>query len=154
MSGSVPAVSKAALERFLVRAQRAVGLEGAVEVLLTGDVAVRRLNREFRGKNKATDVLSFPAGEVPGLPEGERHAGDLAISVETAERQAAEHGHTLGVEIRVLLLHGLLHLAGMDHETDGGEMAAREAELRRGLRLPAGLIARAGAADSARGPRR
>ena len=110
---------------------------------------LRRLNREFRGKNKATDVLSFPAAEdVAG-----EHAGDLAISLATAARQAAEHGHTLRDEVRVLLLHGLLHLHGMDHEADGGEMAAREAALRRSLRLPFGLIARA-AREGGAGPRR
>lgn len=131
-------LSRAALSRFAGRAQRSVGLDGVVDFLLTGDAAIRRINRDFRGKDKATDVLSFPAAEeVRG-----RHAGDLAISLDTAKRQAREHGHTLDLEVRVLLLHGLLHLAGMDHEVDGGEMAAREAELREELGLPAGLIAR------------
>ncbi len=116
-----------------------VRLQGEVTVLLTSDVAIRRLNRQFRGKNKATDVLSFPALEmVRGV------AGDLAISVETARRQAREQGHALGVEIKVLMLHGLLHLAGYDHETDSGEMARRERLLRGRLGLPQGLIERAG----------
>jgi probable rRNA maturation factor len=84
-------------------------------------------------------VLSFPVTEEMAAI----HGGDLAISLETAARQAVEHGHTLATEVRVLMLHGLLHLAGMDHETDGGEMAAREAQLRRAMRLPLGLIARA-----------
>lgn len=132
-------LSRAGLQRFLQAAQVEVGLAGEVEVLLAGDTVLKRLNRQFRGKNKATDVLSFP-----GAPDlAAVHAGDLAISLETAARQAAEHGHTLRDEVRVLLLHGLLHLDGMDHEVDGGEMAAREAGLRRRLRLPAGLIARA-----------
>jgi probable rRNA maturation factor len=97
------------------------------------------LNREFRGKDKATDVLSFPASpELAGV-----HAGDLAVSVETAARQARDQGHSLRDEVRVLLLHGLLHLAGMDHEADAGEMAAREDALRARLRLRRGLIARA-----------
>ena len=131
-------VSRAALTRFVRSAQRLVGLEGGVDVLLAPDATLRRLNRDFRGKNKATDVLSFPApAELRGT-----HAGDLAISVETAARQGREHGHTLALELRVLLLHGLLHLAGMDHEVDRGEMRAREAELRERLRLPAGLIDR------------
>jgi probable rRNA maturation factor len=83
-------------------------------------------------------LLSFPAAEdLRGT-----HAGDLAVSLETAARQAGEHGHTLADEVRVLLLHGLLHLAGMDHETDQGEMAAREDALRAKLRLKRGLIAR------------
>lgn len=132
-------LSRAGLSRFLRTAQAAVGLRGEVEVLLAGDRTLRRLNREFRGKNKATDVLSFPAPEE--LQES--YAGDLAISLETAQKQADEHGHSLRDEVRVLLLHGLLHLSGMDHETDEGEMAAREGELRRKLRLPSGLIARA-----------
>lgn len=141
-------LSKSGLARFLGEAQRAVGLEGAVDVLLADDKMLRRLNREFRGKDKATDVLSFPAaaemaGEFAGgCHAGGCHAGDLAISVDTAARQAREHGHSLRDEVRVLLLHGLLHLSGMDHETDRGEMAAREAELRERLRLKSGLIAR------------
>jgi probable rRNA maturation factor len=131
-------LSRAGLTRFLRVAQDAVGLRGEVDVLLADDRRLRRLNREFRGKDKATDVLSFPAvDEVAG-----HHAGDLAISLETATRQAQEHGHSLRDEVRVLLLHGLLHLSGMDHETDRGEMAAREMELRTRLRLKRGLIAR------------
>ena len=140
-------LSRPGLTRFLRAAQAAVGLVGEVEVLLAGDRTLKRLNREYRGKNRATDVLSFP-----GLPEfAKQHAGDLAISLETAARQAAEHGHSLRDEVRVLLLHGLLHLHGMDHEADGGEMAAREAMLRRRLRLPSGLIARAGSKARLRG---
>jgi probable rRNA maturation factor len=122
-----------------------VGLAGEVHVLLADDATLRRLNRTFRGKNKATDVLSFPAGDVAdGNAAG--IAGDLAISLETAERQAEVYGHSLRDEVRVLLLHGVLHLAGFDHEVDSGEMAARESELRRKLRLGTSLIARATAA--------
>ncbi len=113
-------------------------MRGEVSVLLAGDRTLRRLNREFRGKDKATDVLSFPAAKEMA----NEFAGDLAISLDTARRQAAAHGHTLRDEVRVLLLHGLLHLDGMDHETDHGEMAAKEAELRTRLRLPNSLIAR------------
>ena len=139
-------ISSAGLTRFLRVAQAAAGLDGEVEVLLSDDRVLRRLNREFRGKNKATDVLSFPA--PPDFAGG--HAGDLAISLETARRQAVAHGHTLRDELRILLLHGLLHLVGMDHEIDEGEMADREAALRRKLRLPAGLVARTGAVHSPR----
>jgi probable rRNA maturation factor len=129
---------KSGLTRFLSRARLAVGLSGEVEVLLADDLTLRWLNKEFRGKNKATDVLSFPTpAEIANV-----HAGDLAISLETAARQAAIYGHTLRDEVRILLLHGLLHLAGEDHETDDGEMAVREAELRRELRLPVSLIER------------
>ena len=131
-------ISAAGLSRFLTRARQAVELAGSVDVLLTSDAAVKRLNRAFRGKNKATDVLSFPA---PTELAGEV-AGDLAVSLDTAARQALEHGHSLAEEVRVLLLHGLLHLAGEDHEVDEGEMAAREQALRRALKLPVGLIER------------
>jgi probable rRNA maturation factor len=131
-------LNKSALSRFLNRARKAVDLPGEVEVLLTSDAELKRLNKAFRGKNKATDVLSFPTP-----PEiAEEHAGDLAISLETAARQAAQYGHTLSDELKILLLHGLLHLAGEDHETDSGEMAEREAALRTELRLPLSLIQR------------
>jgi probable rRNA maturation factor len=136
---------KAALTRFLNRAQKLVGLEGEVQVLLADDATLKRLNRTFRGKNKATDVLSFPAGPTTvffGEPDGPMLAGDLAISLETAARQAAEFGHSLRDEVKVLLLHGVMHLAGFDHEVDAGEMAVREAQLRKKLRLATSLIAR------------
>ncbi len=127
------------LSRFLATAQKAVRLKGQVTVLLTTDAAIRGLNRRFRGKNKATDVLSFPA---EGLG-AEGIAGDVAISVTTALRQAAGQGHSLSTEIKVLILHGLLHLAGYDHEADDGKMARRERLLRGRLGLPQGLIERA-----------
>jgi probable rRNA maturation factor len=133
-----PDLSNSGLARFLNRARRAVGLDGEVEVLLADDSTLRSLNKSFRGKNKPTDVLSFPTPtEI-----AHAHAGDLAISLETAARQAAAYGHTLRDEVRILLLHGLLHLAGEDHEADDGEMAAREAALRCELRLPTALIER------------
>ncbi len=131
-------LSRAGMGRFLRVAQAAVGLRGEVSVLLTDDRALRRLNREWRGKDKVTDVLSFPAPREMAKV----FAGDLAVSLETARRQGVEHGNDLRDEVRVLLLHGLLHLAGMDHEADGGEMAEREAELRKRLRMRSGLIAR------------
>jgi len=124
-------------------------LRGQVTVLLTTDEGVRRLNRRFRGKNKPTDVLSFPAGPLPGARPVEQAAGDLAISVATARRQAVEQGHSLATEIKVLMLHGLLHLAGYDHETDAGKMARRERVLRDRLGLPLGLIERVSAATPA-----
>jgi probable rRNA maturation factor len=131
-------VSRAALGRFLLEAQAAVGVRGEVAVLLASDATLRKLNRNFRGKDRATDVLSFP----PSSMGGAQHGGDVAISLDTARRQADEHGHELDEELRILLLHGLLHLAGMDHETDDGEMAEREMKLRRKLKLPSSLIAR------------
>src|ERR1039458_1461945 len=127
------------LARFLTQAQFAVRLRGQVTVLLTTDAAIRKLNRQFRGKDKATDVLSFPAEGIGA----EEIAGDLAISVPTALRQAVEQGHSLSAEIKVLILHGLLHLAGHDHESDTGKMARRERQLRSRLGLPQGLIERA-----------
>ena len=131
-------LSKPGLTRFLTRARAAVGLPGQVDVLLTDDAALKRLNRAYLGKNKATDVLSFPTpAEIAQV-----HAGDLAISLDTAASQAAVFGHSLDIEVRVLLLHGLLHLSGLDHETDTGEMATREAELRTRLKLPISLIDR------------
>jgi probable rRNA maturation factor len=129
------------LSRFLTEAQTALRLRGQVSILLTSDQMLRSLNRRFRGKNKTTDVLSFPAD--PSAPGSEEIAGDLAISVPTARRQAAGQRHSLTTEIKVLILHGLLHLAGYDHEADTGQMARRERLLRGKLRLPLGLIERA-----------
>ena len=149
-------LTKPALARFLKKARAAAGLDGEVHVLLTDDAALKRLNRNFRGKNKATDVLSFPAAanEFFSDPDEPELAGDLAISLETAARQAARFGHTLRDEVNVLLLHGVLHLAGFDHEIDSGEMAAREAELRQQLKLPTSLIARVTAKSGAKAARK
>ena len=123
------------MERFAGRARRAAGLRGEVNVLVTGDAEVRRLNRQFRHKDKPTDVLSFP-----GIDE--KFAGDIAISAATASRNARRLGHSTSDELKVLLLHGLLHLAGYDHEHDQGEMARKEERLRRDLGLPLALIER------------
>jgi probable rRNA maturation factor len=131
-------LSTPALTRFVNRVRAIIGLRGQVDVLLANDPALRHLNKTFRNKNKPTDVLSFPAPSAFAA----KHAGDLAISLETAARQATAHGHPLPDEIKILILHGLLHLSGEDHETDNGEMAAREATLRRELRLPTTLIER------------
>lgn len=128
------------LTRFLREALAAVGLRGNVSVLLTGDEQMRQLNRQYRHKDKTTDVLSFPADPESAAMSG--HAGDLVISLETARREAASRRHALEIEVRVLLLHGLLHLAGYDHESDDGAMQRRELQLRRKLGLPAGLIER------------
>jgi probable rRNA maturation factor len=126
-----------------------VHLKGQVTVLLTSDAALRKLNRQFRGKNKATDVLSFPAAGLGA----EQIAGDLAVSVTTALHQAIGQGHTLSTEVKVLILHGLLHLAGYDHEADTGRMARRECQLRAKLGLPQGLIERAAAPKAQAGKR-
>ncbi|MGB8029644.1 MAG: rRNA maturation RNase YbeY [Terracidiphilus sp.] len=137
--------SERTLGRHLREAQGAVGLAGQVTVLLTTDRTIRALNRRFRDKDEATDVLSFPANPLQNTKPAERVAGDVAISVETARKQAAEQGHALGVELRVLILHGLLHLAGYDHEADAGRMQRRERQLRAKLGLPQGLIERTSA---------
>ncbi len=108
--------------------------------LVTTDAELRRLNRQFRSRDYATDVLSFPATPQAGLPDG--YLGDLAISWQRAREQAREFGHSAETEIRVLMLHGVLHLAGMDHETDRGRMSRAESRWRRTLCLPAGLIER------------
>jgi probable rRNA maturation factor len=112
--------------------------------LLTDDEALRRMNRRFRGLDEPTDVLSFPVA----TPGGE--LGDIAISVERAREQAAEYGHDLMTEIRVLLLHGVLHLLGHDHASDGGKMRRMEARWRWQLGLPEGLVERAGGRQAAR----
>jgi len=128
------ALGKRDLNRFLASVLEVLGLTGEFSVLLTGDEQLRALNLQFRGQDKPTDVLSFPALAPTG--------GDLAISLETAAVQAAEHGHTLQMEIKILMLHGLLHLAGYDHERDKGQMRRRETLLRKQFDLPAGLVER------------
>ena len=109
---------------------------GGVTVAVTTDARVRALNRRFRGVNGVTDVLSFPA-EEPGL------LGDVVIARGMAGRQARAAKHALSTELRVLALHGLLHLLGYDHESDDGRMARVEARLRRRGGLKTGLIERA-----------
>jgi probable rRNA maturation factor len=102
----------------------------AVTVRLISDTAMARLNRTFRKKRGPTDVLSFPSdGARPG--EKEKYIGDIAISPETARRNARRFSRPLPIEIRILILHGMLHLAGFDHETDHGEMDRLERSLRR-----------------------
>jgi probable rRNA maturation factor len=104
--------------------------------LLTDDRELLRLNREFLGQDYATDVLSFPE------PGPDDFMGEMAISVERAKEQARSRGHRLEEEIGILMLHGVLHLLGMDHETDRGRMARAETRWRKKLGLPAGLIER------------
>ena len=118
---------------------------GTVSVALVADAAMRRLNREHRRTDRATDVLSFPSGPGPrvGVPAGAGPLlGDLAIATGIARRQARHHGHALGVELRILALHGLLHLLGYDHDADDGRMGRAEARLGRRAGLPPALISR------------
>ena len=126
------------IERFAKKLQEEVAKGRAFDCLLTGDAELRRLNQEFRGKDYATDVLSFPAG--PHAEPG--RMGDIAISLARARAQGREFGHTAEQEVEILMLHGLLHLSGMDHESDGGRMARAEKRWRGRLGLPAGLIER------------
>ena len=125
-----------ALSRWLRRVAPARA-KGHVTVALVTDARIQNLNRQFRQVDKATDVLSFPADE-PGT------LGDVVIARGVARRQARHAGHDFPTELRVLALHGLLHLLGYDHEHDGGRMARVEARLRRKGKLREGLIERAG----------
>lgn len=138
--------SRPALEHFLARAQRVAGLRGEVNVLLAGSRKIRELNRRYRGKDRATDVLSFPTDGGAGKD----FAGDIAISADAAARSARQLGHAAADEVKVLLLHGVLHLAGYDHERDDGRMARREERLRAQLGLPTALIARSGRDEDSR----
>ncbi|HEY6350487.1 MAG TPA: rRNA maturation RNase YbeY [Candidatus Angelobacter sp.] len=127
-------MTASSLARFVRKAQRLAGVAGEVDVLITGNRQVRELNRRFRKYDKPTDVLSFPRTEGGG--------GDIAISAPIAALNAARFGHSTADELKILILHGLLHLAGYDHERDNGRMAAEESRLRARLRLPGALIER------------
>jgi probable rRNA maturation factor len=141
MHKPVKGASQRALERFARQAQRAAGVRGEVSVLVASSRAVRGLNRRFCGVDKPTDVLSFPP--LPGL-DGP-FAGDIVICGDVAARNARRFRHSTADELKVLILHGMLHLAGYDHEHDRGEMARREERLRKQLGLQDGLIRRTAA---------
>lgn len=126
-------------------------VHGAVTIALVTDARMRGLNRTFRRVDRATDVLSFPAFAqatarrfAPTPRSAPMCLGDIVIATGVATRQARAAGHALGTELRVLALHGLLHLLGYDHDTDNGRMARTEAKLRRAGALTEGLIERAG----------
>ena len=123
-------VRRTPLRVFLTELAKRVARGRAITCLIADDAELRRLNRQFRGKNYATDVLSFPPDE-------------MAISLDRASAQARELGHSLDAELRILMLHGVLHLCGMDHEADSGEMRRAETRWRKRLGLPSGLIERA-----------
>lgn len=133
----VQPLNEDSLGRFLLRAKHAAGLRGVVNVLVTSSRELRSLNKRFRGKDRPTDVLSFP----PLLADA-GFAGDVAICADIAKQNARRLGHTAADEVRVLVLHGVLHLAGYNHESDLGEMEAKERLLRKKLGLPMGLIER------------
>jgi len=140
-----------ALVRFARRLQRELCGGRPFDCLITGDAELRRLNRDFRGRDYSTDVLSFPPTPSPAYAVGQalspaNHLGDIAISLPRARSQAREFAHHTELEIRILMLHGVLHLLGMDHEgAAGSRMARAEKRWRARLRLPVGLIERAGA---------
>jgi probable rRNA maturation factor len=130
-----PAFPVRGLAAWLVRVAPAAA-RGEMTVALVSDRHIVRLNTSFRGINTPTDVLSFPSDAPP-------HLGDVVIARGVARRQAARAGHSLATELRVLALHGLLHLLGYDHERDDGQMAGLERRLRRKGGLMEGLIERA-----------
>jgi probable rRNA maturation factor len=161
---------RAPIARFARTLQKEVAKGRSFDTLITGDAELRRLNRDFRGQDYPTDVLSFPteprpcgagtsacqpqlrgrlAGEsacptgVPHLQRSAHFLGDIAISLGHARAQAREFGHTIEQEVQILMLHGVLHLVGHDHETDAGAMARAEKRWRAKLGLPNGLIERA-----------
>jgi probable rRNA maturation factor len=129
---AVKGVSAARIQSFARQAQKLARISGEVDILISNNKRLQELNRRFRRKNKPTDVLSFPRST----------GGDIAISAEIAGENAAHFGHTTVDELKVLVLHGMLHLAGHDHESDDGQMARKEALLRARLKLPASLIDR------------
>ena len=137
----VAGLSVEALARFILRARRAARVRGQVNVLVAPSAALRSLNQRFRGKDKATDVLSFPATAVRGK-RGGTFAGEIAVSADIATQNAVRFGHAPALEVKILVLHGILHLAGFDHERDNGQMARKEAGLRQVLRLPSSLTER------------
>ena len=118
---AVPRLSRAAIAAFVARVLRAARARGIEEISIAfvSDSTMRRLNRQYRQRNKTTDVLTFP-GERP----------DIVVSLDQARRQAAAEKHSLATEVRYLILHGVLHALGYDHETDHGEMNALEMRVR------------------------
>jgi probable rRNA maturation factor len=138
----VEGVNQPALTRFARKAQELIGVAGEVDVLIAGTRRLQQLNRRFRKKDKPTDVLSFPRIE----------GGDIAISADIAVANARRYRHSAADELKILILHGMLHLAGYDHELDHGQMTRKENKLRLQLKLPASLIDRAHAKSKA--PRR
>jgi probable rRNA maturation factor len=129
---AAPGVSRKGMVRFARQAQKLARVRGEVGILVAGNRRIQALNRRFRKKNQPTDVLSFPH-------EG---GGDIAVSADIARRNAARYRHSMASELKVLVLHGMLHLAGHDHENDSGQMATLESKLRAKLKLPAALIDR------------
>ena len=133
---STPGVSRPALRAFTAQLRSRVAGGRSFCCLVTSDQQLRRLNRDFRQKDYGTDVLSFPSLHPNGS------LGEIAISFPRAKRQATDYRHSVNTEIELLMLHGLLHLLGMDHERDRGRMARAENQWRLALGLPPGPIER------------
>ncbi|HEY2092241.1 MAG TPA: rRNA maturation RNase YbeY [Thermoanaerobaculia bacterium] len=128
ISGSVPHLTRRDIAVFARRVLRAVDIEPEeLSIAFVDDESMRELNRKFRRKNKTTDVLTFP-GDAPLL-------GEIVISVDQARKQASDEKHSLATEVRYLILHGILHAMGYDHETDTGEMNALEVKVRAAVGL-------------------
>jgi probable rRNA maturation factor len=153
----VPAsLRRAPIERFARTLQKEIAKGRPFDILIAGDAELRRLNRDFRGQDYTTDVLSFPSevGQASAcqrplagassltLSNTGAFLGDIAISLGRARAQAREFGHTIEQEVQILMLHGVLHLMGHDHESDSGAMARAEKRWRAKLGLPNGLIER------------
>jgi probable rRNA maturation factor len=137
-------LDRTVLESFAEMLRARVARGNVFHCRITNDAELRALNRTFRRKNYATDVLSFPGVEErrADRKSAPPYLGDIAISLQRARAQARHWGHSIEDEIRILMLHGVLHLKGMDHDGDSGEMARTETRWRRKLGLPAGLIER------------
>jgi len=119
---------------FAEQVIQAIGIEKQdATIVFVSDATIKKLNRRFRSKDYPTDVLSFPIRAAPFEVENKSNLGDVVISIDRATLQAKEAGHNFADEVKQLILHGLLHLCGYDHETDGGEMNRLELRLRRRL---------------------
>jgi probable rRNA maturation factor len=131
---AVPRFSRREIAQFVRRVLIALRVDDDihdVSIAIVDDEAMRNLNRKFRKKNKTTDVLTFPADDSDADPNATgRPLGDIVISIDQARRQATDQKHSLATEVRYLILHGILHALGYDHETDSGEMNALELEVR------------------------
>jgi probable rRNA maturation factor len=129
-------IDEAKWRKFGEQALRAVGAERRdATIVFVSDQAIRKLNREFRGKDYITDVLSFPSKAEAFETENKASLGEVVISARRAVEQAKQNGLTFENEVEQLILHGLLHLCGYDHETDKGEMNRLELKLRKRLRI-------------------
>jgi probable rRNA maturation factor len=131
---AVPRFSRREIAEFVRRVLIALRVDDnihEVSIAIVDDDAMRNLNRQFRKKNKTTDVLTFPADDSDADPNASgRPLGDIVISIDQARRQATDQKHSLATEVRYLILHGVLHALGYDHETDSGEMNALELKVR------------------------